>query len=924
MTRIKKQRQIIDRKALLGRLDEIVGWSGYTPKTQSQILGLFKDALKTGRDEIRRRFDGDGATGNEVTQASAFLIDQLVRAIHGFAVQYVYPVANPTTGEQLAIAATGGYGRGEMAPHSDIDLLFLLPYKKTAHAEQVIEFILYMLWDMGLKVGHATRSVDENIRLARRDLTICTSLLETRLLVGNEDLFQEFRRRFAEDVVAKDAIGFVDAKLAERDARHDSMGDTRYVLEPNIKEGKGGLRDLQTLFWIAKYLYQVDDMGELVSQDVLTKGDARRFARAHGFLTTVRCHLHFIADRPEERLSFDLQSLLAGRMHYKDRAGAKGVERFMKHYFLVAKDVGDLTRVLCAVLEDRQKKPRFRLPSLSFARQRAIKGFRVDGGRLTVENDAAFSDDPVKLIRLFHEAQHAGLDIHPAALRLVNQNLKLINRGLRADGEANRLFLEILMSPNDPQTTLLRLNEAGVLGRFIPDFGRVIAQMQYDMYHVYTVDEHTIRAIGILSRIEAGKLREDHPVSSEVIGEVQSRRVLYLALFAHDIAKGRGGDHSELGARVVEKMAKRFGFDEWETETASWLVLRHLLMSATAFKRDLDDPKTIADFADAVQSPERLRLLLVLTVADVRAVGPRVWNAWKAGLLRDLYARTQEHLTGAATADRQANRVDRAKQALAERLKDWTEDEIEAHLARGYPQYWLSFDTETQARHAKLVRKAEAEGLKLHMVSRVLKEHDATELVIYTADHPGLFSRIAGAIALGGASIVDAKVMTLANGMALDTFWVQDSDEKAIAAKDRREKLKTRVADALSGRLNMAEEFSRARRAAQPRRARAFSVPPHVLVDNKASAQNTVIEINGRNRVGFLHDVTAALTELGLQISSAHISTFGVRVVDVFYVKDIFGLKVEKDEKINAICERLLAAIEPEQPAPQGEAAAAE
>ncbi|MDH5748068.1 MAG: [protein-PII] uridylyltransferase, partial [Rhodospirillales bacterium] len=910
VSRIPKPRAIIDRKALTVRLEELAGWSGYSAKTQGEFLEIFKDSLFQGRAEIRRRFEQDGVRGPEVIHTYAFLIDQMIRTMHDFAESYVYPLSNPTEGERLTIIATGGYGRGELAPFSDIDLMFLLPYKQTAHTEQVVEFMLYLLWDLGLKVGHATRSIEDSIRLAREDITIRTSLLEARWLWGDHALYKKFEKRFYNEVVVGTGRMFVEAKLAERDQRHERMGDTRYVLEPNIKEGKGGLRDLQTLFWIAKYLYQVRDMNELVEHGILTKADVRKFAKAENFLWTVRCHLHYLADRPEERLSFNVQTEIGERMNYTDHAGSRGVERFMKHYFLIAKDVGNLTRVLCAVLEEDQKakKIRFNLPGFPFLKKN-VEGFRIDSGRVTVLNDDDFKNEPRKLIGIFHAAQMQDMDIHPAAQRLVTQNLPLIDKSLRADADANRMFMEILTSDKNPERALRLLNEAGVFGRFMTDFGRVIAQMQYDMYHFYTVDEHTIRAIGILHRIEKGSLKEDHPVSSAVIGEVQSRRALYLSVLLHDIAKGRGGDHSELGAKVALKYGPRFGLNDWETETVSWLVLHHLRMSDTAFKRDLDDPKTVSDFVEIVQSPERLRMLLILTVADIRAVGPAVWNAWKATLLRELYYRSMEIMTGGLPAERRDARVERARAALREKLSGWTEDEIAAHLARGYAEYWLSYDTATHLLHAKLIAEAEGKGLDLHMEFHADPSRDATEVIIYTPDHPGLFTRIAGAMSLAGASIVDAKIVTLTNGMALDTFRIQNPDGSAFAEARKLERLKEKIGAALAGKLDPVRELKKVQAQALPSRTRVFKVPPRVLIDNKASATHTVIEINGRDRPGLLRDLTAALTGLGLQIASAHISTYGERVVDVFYVKDVFGLKADQENKKQEIEARLLAAI---------------
>ncbi|MGF1639981.1 MAG: [protein-PII] uridylyltransferase [Rhodospirillales bacterium] len=927
MYRIKNRRAIIDRKALVRDLDEQVRW-GDPQRARDNTLQIFKAALYRGVGEVRRRFEEEKARGAAVVQADSYLVDQLIHTLYDFAHLHVYPIDRATAGEVMAVVATGGYGRGELSPFSDIDLMFLVADPKSTRTKAIVEYVLYLLWDLGLKVGHATRTVDDCVRLAKSDPTICTSLLESRWLCGDGALFQLFERRFAKDVVAGTGTQFVQTKLAERDARHERMGDTRYVLEPHVKEGKGGLRDLQTLFWIAKYLYQVKDMGELVGRGVFTEGDVRRFRRAQDFLWTVRCHLHYVTGRPEERLTFDVQARIGERLGYANRPGARGVERFMKHYYLVTKTVGDLTRVLCAVLEEEHKKPRFRLrlPSLPLFR-RLPEGFRIDGGRLREVSDDAFAQDPVRLLRLFHEAQRRGLDIHPHTLRLVHNSLGLIDAAMRADPEANRLFMEMLTSENDPETTLRRLNEAGVFGRFMPDFGRVVAQMQYDMYHVYTVDEHSIRAIGLLHRIERGELAAEHPTATAVVGEIRSRRALYLAVLLHDIAKGRHGDHSEIGADIALALGPRLGLDDWETEAVSWLVRHHLLMSRFAFKRDMDDPKTVSDLTAVVQSPERLKMLLVLTHADISAVGPGIWNAWKAGLLRELFYRALEDIdmAGGQPAERRTLRVERAKARLRERLSDWPEAMREEFVARGYSDYWLAFDTDAHVRHFRLMREAAAEGRSLRIEPHQHPTRDITEFLIYAPDHAGLFARIAGAMALSGVSIVDAKIMTLANSMALDTFWVQKVDGGPVDSSGRIEKLSKRIEEAIVGRLHTARELGAVRARAMPTRTRVFKVPPAVFFDNKASKHHTVIEVNGRDRLGFLHDVTSTLTALGLQIVSAHISTYGERVVDVFYVKDVFGLKVEQQVKLKRIEERLLAAIEPPDaagpPTPQRDAA---
>jgi [protein-PII] uridylyltransferase len=908
---IPERRKIVRRRALeeaLAALVEDLPSGGEPPRPP--VLALLRDALAAGRAEIRCRFEAPGPLHNDgpaVLAATSYLMDQIVRVLFDFADRYAYPAPNPSTAERLGVVATGGYGRGELAPLSDLDLLFLRPYKQTPRGEQIVEFMLYLLWDLGLKVGHATRTVDESLRYAERDHTIRTALLEARYLWGDRALYDELVKGFAQKFYTGDGRDFVEAKLAERDQRHQRMGDSRYVVEPNVKEGKGGLRDLHLLFWIAKYLYRVTEPAELVAKGVLTKEEARLFERAERFLTTVRCHIHYLTGRTDDRLSFDLQGEIAERLGYQDRPGSRGVERFTKHYYLHAKAVGDLTRIFIAALEDsHRRKPK--LAALwQTLRPRQLEGFKLDGERLAVASPDAFAQDPVAILRLFHVAQENDLDIHPATLRLITQNIRLVDR-LRNDPEANRLFMEMMTSRHDPETTLRRLNEAGVFGRFIPDFGRVVAQTQHDMYHTYTVDEHTIRAIGILSRIESGELKDDHPLAADIVPKILSRPVLYLAVLLHDIAKGRGGDHSVLGADVALQLGPRLGLTAAETETVAWLVRYHLAMSATAFQRDLMDPKTIASFAALVQSPERLRLLLVLTVCDIRAVGPNVWNGWKAALLRQLCNAAEQVLSGGTLAGGRAERIREIQAEVGKRLASWTDQEKDEHFARGYAPYWLSFDPDTLARQAELVRDAERGHQPLAIEHRVDAARAVTEITIYTLDTHGLFARLAGAMAISGANIVDAKIFTLANGMALDTFWIQDLEGKPFDDPQRLARLAARVELALSNRLNIRRELDQQRNS-WPKRDQVFIVEPRVLINNNASDTFTVLEVNGRDRPGFLHVVTRALTRLNLQIASAHITTYGERAVDVFYVKDLFGLKIVNQEKLKQIRETVEKSI---------------
>ena len=858
--------------------------------------------LTAGRTALAQRLLEKPARGLAIANAQAHLTDTLVQAALSFIAERLYPLSNPTAGERLTVLAIGGYGRGEMAPYSDIDIAFITPWKQTPHSEQVIEATLYTLWDMGLKVGHSSRTPDEMIRAAKGDVTICTALLESRYIWGDCALADEAIDRFHKEVQADGARQFIADKLAERDARHVRMGDTRYVVEPNIKEGKGGLRDLHALFWIGKYVYNVTRARQLVDAGLLTESEYKLFHRADEFLWAVRCHLHTVAGRAEERLTFDVQREIASRMRFKDGAGKSAVERFMQLYFLHAKAVGTLSGVFLAHLDEKFSKQGrwFGLPTFT-RRPGRLNGFTLDRGRLAIPRDSFFVEDPVRLIELFALADAQELDIHPLAMRAAARDAKLVE-GVRRDPRANALFLDVLTSKRDPEKVLRWMNEAGVFGRFVPDFGRVVAQMQFDMYHHYTVDEHTIRAVGLLSQIEHGELKEDHPLSTAIMRQISSRRVLYVAVLLHDIAKGRGGDHSILGAEVAEKLCPRLGLDAAETETVAWLVRWHLLMSATAFKRDLSDFKTILDFAEQVQSPERLRLLLTLTVVDIRAVGPGVWNSWKRQLLSDLFDAAEEVLRLGHKQRGRTERIAAKQEALAAAL-GWDEKQF-ATLRRKLPEpYWIAEPDDILERNARLI--ADADDTQLTIQAHAYPDRGATLVTVYAADHPGLFYRIAGAIHLAGGNIIDARIHTTRTGMALDNFLIQDPLGRPFDGQRQLERLEKGIDDALANRGRLADRL--AARPLPRTRAEAFPIAPRVITDNKASNRFTVIEVNARDRPALLSDLAHALFSAKATIRSAHVSTYGERAVDTFYVTDLTGQKIETPARVKALEKRLLA-----------------
>ncbi|HEV7265537.1 MAG TPA: [protein-PII] uridylyltransferase [Falsiroseomonas sp.] len=894
---------------------------GGRPVARDEALSQLRRQLGRIQGKVQRAFEAHELSGLAAARWLAALTDGLVGAIHGYTLAMVPPGAGEVKAEpSFALIATGGYGRGVLAPYSDIDLLFLSDAPLGPQGRRAVEFLLYLLWDLGLKVGHATRTVEECIEDAKGDVTIQTALIDARWIAGERTIFEHFDAAFAAFRKQSGLAAFLAAKRAERAARHARYGESPFLVEPHVKEGRGGLRDLQTLYWLARHAFGVQRMPELVGPaspggGLLTPQEARAIRRAWNFLWTVRFHLHYVTGRAEERLTFDLQPVVGARMGYTRHGVQDGVERFMKHLFLTARDVVRLTRLLEPALERAALGPPAVLPAGDAALAQA--GVALADGKVLIAPDRNVAEDPAVMLRLVRAARDRNLEIHPLAHRALVRNARYAVK-LRDDKAANALFLDIL-SGRDSARWIRALNEVGFLSRFIPEWARIVGLMQFDTYHVFTVEEHTIEAIGVLGQLERGDLAEVAPVASELVGQVQSRRALYVSVLLHDIAKGRGGDHSELGAEVALELCPRFGLTPEETETVSWLVLNHLLVSQTAFKRDIDDPKTILDIAETVQSPERLRLLLVLTVCDMRAVGPKVWNGWKATLLRELYWRVAEVLAGGLSVPERDTRVARARAAAAAMLSDLAEEQVDQFLALGYPGYWLSFDPETHARHAHMIHEAESEGAPLTVRTRVIEARAVTEVTVYCADHPGLFSRIAGALAVAGASIVDARIHTMTNGMALDTFWVQDAAGGVFDAPHRLARLAVLIEQSLSGRLRLDAEIGKLRR--EPARLRAVQIPPRVVIDNHASNSHTVIEVNGRDRPGLLHDVTAAISEQGLQIGSAHITTYGVRAVDVFYVKDVFGLKVENERKLAALRKALVSALGGAEAPPLEEAA---
>ena len=876
--------------------------SGSTADLRAAAVQTLREAQTQGRAAIAAAFAAQPFDAAAMTSSYTYLTDGIVKSVLSLTTDHLHPT--PKDAPALCLIGVGGYGRGEMAPFSDVDLLFLLPGKITPWASSVIEAMLYILWDLKMKVGHSSRTIRECVQLASEDYTIQTALLEHRYVCGDADLAARLDETLKRDLFSGSGRDFIEAKLAERDSRHIKQGQ-RYVVEPNVKEGKGGLRDLQSLFWIAKFIHGVEHSADLVNEGVFRVDEYETFKEAENFLWAVRGHLHLLTKRATEQLTFDMQVSVAEAMGYEDQGGRRAVEVFMQAYFRHATAVGDLTRIFLTKLEDMHVKSEPLLERLFRRRPRIKDGYVVVHNRIAIADDKVFLGDPLNLLHLFEEALRTGMLIHPDAMRTVKANLHLIDDKMRNTPEAQRIFLDLMLKHGNPERALRRMNELGVLAAFIPEFEPIVAMMQFNMYHSYTVDEHIIQTIANLARIEKGELEEELPVASSILKRGVNRKVLYVALLLHDIGKGRPEDHSILGAQIVRKVAPRLGLKQDEVDTVEWLVRYHLLMSDMAQKRDIADPRTVRDFAKAVQTVRRLDLLCVLTVCDIRGVGPNTWNNWKAVLIRGLYRQTKRALeTGLEDLNR-TSRGKEAKKTLRDALPEWPKKALKLETSRHYDPYWQGLHVTAHITFANMLRDIEPDGVRIDLHPD--EDRDATRACFVMPDHHGIFSRLAGALALVGANVVDARSYTTKDGYITDAFWIQDSEGNAYEAS-KLPRLRQMMEKTLRGEI-VAREALKSRDKIK-KRERAFRVPTSITFDNDGSEIYTIIEVDTRDRPGLLYDLARTLAGANVYIANAVIATYGEQVVDTFYVKDMFGLKYYSESKQKSLERKLREAID--------------
>lgn len=870
------------------------------PQRRTHVLNLLKDRLLSSKADVRERFEMGRLDGLETARALAALHDRLIVALWDFTCTYVAPAANPTQAEVIALCAVGGYGRGEMAPESDVDLLFLTSERKgSARTEALTEYMLYMLWDLGLKVGHASRTVEQCLKLAKEDQTILTSLLDLRHLAGDTGLSGDLYHQFKSTVTKGKGRAYIAEKLAERDARHAREGNSRYVIEPNIKEGKGGLRDLHVLYWITRFLDQAqgDDpavtdpqgAGEYVDLGLFDKRAARRFRRAADFLWRTRHNLHWEAGRPTEQLSFDMQVRLAPKMGHAVDAIEVGVEQFMREYFTNARHVGALTRIACAKLEAEKA---LRLPKglsdLMPGSRRNLKNedFVLDRGRLMFADPMTIRDKPSQILQLFETAGRRNVDVHPDTFTEIDFRRNLIDRDFRRDPEHSEIFRKTLLNAKAPYATLKTMNEAGVLGRYLSEFGGIVARTQFNMHHAYTVDEHTLRLIDNFDDLRKGRLETEIPICSQLAKDFNDddRLTMMLACLLHDTGKGKGDQCIE-GAQLARRACNRLGIDPDITDDVAWLVRRHLDMSETAQRRDISDPDTIAKFAKLVGSKHRLDLLSVLTVVDIRSVGPDIWNDWKATLLRGLYVATEAYLKGhddLAPAAKAASR----KEQMLERLPEGMPDFI-APITGALPiSYWTGFSMAKLLMHARffetLLKSGHEVAIDSATKTRVNPRRNVTELWVLTRDRSGLFRDLALAITASGASITGARLNTGDSGLVLNVFYLLGPDGKPFGEGSEHllDNLRRLSQSAAAGNT----EKLTVPRPIRSRRAGAIPVRPRVKFPKTSNDQTCIIEVQGRDRPGLLYDLASCLADENFDVASAHVENIGTTAVDAFYI----------------------------------------
>jgi len=867
---------------------------------REQLKEKLKLYLEENQKELRALHENKAVSGRLLAKRRSQVIDGLIK-------QSLTRPGSPNL-KNISIAALGGYGREELCPYSDIDLLFLYEEHSRSWAKETAENLLYLLWDLNLDIGHSVRTIDECLELSQgEDTTILTSLLDGRYVFGDKVLYDRFERKLFRELLPNISTKYIQRKIEENEKRNEKFGRSVYLLEPHVKEGQGGLREIHCALWVAQAKFKVKSFQELLLKGVLLQRELRAFEKELDFLLKIRSELHYLSGRREDRLSFDYQEKIASFMGYKDVGELPAVERFMRIYYLRGNLISEHSRKLierCTI----KPKTSFRTPRTIYLNN----GFIIQGGMLSVASRSIFRENPENLIRAFEYADKYEVKMSKYLLDLIRDDGKIIDEGVRRNREINASFLRLLKEGKEVANALFEMNRLRLLGHFIPEFGKIVCMVQHDAYHVYTVDAHSIFMVKEIENLIRGKYEKELPLLTKTAQEITNRHILYLACLFHDMGKGEGRNHSQRGAEMIPKIAERMGLSEEEIEQLEFMVKHHLVMPHFSQRRDMHDDSLIIRFAKSVKTIETLSLLYLLSFADIKSVGPDVWTNWKGMLLNELYLRTKSILDkGEFKRERPEDRAKRLTQEVVQMLKSkFPEDRIREHLDNMPYSYFLVFSPQKIAYHMKLIEKF-GKGIGMDVVFHHHEEYD--EFTFWGYDEVGIFSKLCGVIAACGINILGARIITRSDGRILDTFYVNRLSKSTSKDKEIWKRLWNSLNRVLAGEVDVEELVSRRKRYKPIYQKSIPRNPTRIEIDNDSSDRSTVIDIYTHDRIGLLYDITKTLTKLGLSIDYAKISTKVDQVADVFYVREIDGGKLLDPDKLAAVRSTLLKAIDAEE-----------
>ncbi len=862
---------------------------------------LFLDQQTENIFQFHRR----GASGVEITLALTQLFDHLNQQLFSAASCQV----DETSKKYCSLLALGGYGRCEMNPRSDLDLMFYYTEGGRQAAEKISDRMLYLLWDLSLDVGSTVRSSSDCLEQAELDTTVRTAMLDARFLAGSPLAWDDFMSRVFNHILGDAAQQFIKAKLEENQERRRKYGSSVYLLEPNIKEGEGGLRDLHAALWVARIKFKASSLRDLVIKGVLNEDEATNLENAYDYLWQIRNELHFLATRKSDQIQFEHQSKIAEYLGYKDNKRAPAVEQFMQAYYTHAAYVEHLSSSLIIKATQRDE---VRSGVLGFFVRRHLEGgFTILRGEIRGGSDEMFRENPALIMKAFELAQRHDAELSVPLKLQIRDSLCLINDRVRRSKEMNESFLKILRHPKRVGSTLRQMHHLHLLNHFIPEFKRIFCKVQFDLYHIYTVDIHSLFAIEETCRLWDGEYDDEYPILARLAKDVAKRELLLLAVLFHDIGKGEGKDHSTHGASMVPTIARRMGLNREDSSRLQFLVQNHLAMVHVSQRRDLQDSRTVSDFAEKMQGmSENLRMLYLLTFADVRSVGPDVWSEWKGQLLQELYEKTYDLLEkGDFFHDKRSEKVrNRKRKVRTALLEDFPESRVNRCISNLSTRYLLSYHSSEIVKHLQLSLGRGKATLALDIEQH--SEHNYTQLTLATLDSPGLFSQIAGVLSAHAINILGAQIHTRKNGLVLDILQVNSATGEAVENSAKWKRVELDLAGVLEGRVFVDVLLARQKTPSFMVEREKPKRPNRIDISNDVSDQYTVIDIYAHDRIGLLHDITRTLTDLGLYIAVSKISTKVDQAADVFYVRDIFGQKICLPEKLLKIEGDLLACLE--------------